>query len=120
MPSKPKKARNRERHKSAARRRASRQQQESDLAIIDRVLLKRIPTLLNGETARITVLAAIMHQLFQKELAGDARAGRVLLKFEDLAKRDTGARAELDFAEDEYSRSFSEPRREDTPEASNE
>jgi hypothetical protein len=72
-------------------------QQEGTLAIIDRYLLARVRVTLNGEVIWITALEAIMYQLIKKERAGDIRAGRVLMGYEDLANRSTAKRLELKF-----------------------
>jgi hypothetical protein len=79
---------------------------ESTLAIIDRLLLAPVQTSLNGKPTRITVLAAIMYQLLQKELAGDARAGRALLKYDELIKHGADKRLEIEFIDSGYTHSL--------------
>jgi hypothetical protein len=75
---------------------------ESTLAVIDRLLLAPVQTSLNGKATRITALAAIMYQLFQKELAGDPRAGRALLKYDELIKHGADKRLEIEFIDSGY------------------
>jgi hypothetical protein len=81
---------------------------ESTIAIIDRLLLSPVQTSLNGKVTRVTILAAIMYQLLQKELAGDPRAGRALLKYEELARHGVDNRLELEFIDSDYTRSLAE------------
>lgn len=91
-----------------ARRRRQKPPRESTLAIIDRLLLSTVQTRLNGKVTRITVLKAIIFQLLQKELAGDARAGRALLKYDELARHRVDNRLELEFIDSNYTRSLAE------------
>lgn len=89
-----------------AQRRRQKAQPESTLGIIDRLLLSTVQTRLNGNVTRISVLEAIISQLIQKELAGDAHAGRALLKYEELARRGVNNRLELEFIDSDYTRSL--------------
>lgn len=101
-----KKRRRRRTAGQGAQRRRQKARPESTLDIIDRLLLTSVQTSLNGKATRITILAAIMYQLLQKELAGDVRAGRALLKYEELAKRGAGSRLEIEFSDSDYTRSL--------------
>lgn len=91
-----------------SRPRGRKAKRESTLAIIDRLLLAPIRTSLNGKETRITVLEAIIYQLLQKEIAGDTRASRALLKYEELAKRGANQRLEIEFVDSDYTRSLAE------------
>lgn len=96
------------RHKKR-RRKAGRQEKlraENTVEIIDRLLLQKIEITINGAPTRITVLAAIVFQLFQKELAGDARASRVLLKYQQITKRAVDKQVKLEFVDVDDTRSF--------------
>src|SRR6185437_6353980 len=84
--------------------RRSNKRRESTLAIVDRLMMSPVQTTLDGNAIRITVLEAIMYQLLQKQMAGNGRAGRVLLKYEGLSKHAGGRRPELEFVESEYTR----------------
>ena len=71
---------------STSRKRRARQRViESDLAIIDRLLLRKIQVTLNGVKQTTTALEAILFQLMQRAQAGDNRARRVFLKYQALA-----------------------------------
>ena len=103
-----KKRRRRRTAGQGAQRRRQKPRREITLAIIDRLLLAPVQTSLNGKVTRITVLAAIMYQFLQKEVAGDARAGRALLKYEELARHGVENRLELEFIDSDYTRSLAE------------
>ena len=79
---------------------------ENTVAIIDRLLLAPVQTTLNGKTAQMTALEAIIYQLLQKQLGGDAQAGRVLLKYEELVTHEDEKRLDLRFIDTDYTRSF--------------
>ena len=49
---------------------------------MDRLLTRRVPVSVNGQAKQVSGLEAIVLQLMQKEMAGDARAGRILLKYQ--------------------------------------
>jgi hypothetical protein len=67
--------------------------------IINRLLLARITTTVNGRKKTITVLEAIMTQLFQKVIAGDARAFKTLQRYRHIVARDVGMQLEVSFVE---------------------
>jgi hypothetical protein len=79
------------------------------LAILDRLLLRKVRTSINGEKRDMTTLEAIIHQLVQKEAAGDSRASRVLLKFEELARQGTGAPLQIAFVDSDYVQALAAP-----------
>ncbi len=87
------------------RRRGRRPDPENAAMIIDRHFLKMISMTINGKPKKVTVLAAIVFRLFQKELAGDAKASAVLLKYQQITKRVIDKSVQLEFAEREDSRS---------------
>ena len=74
---------------------------EGAAAIIDRHLLQMIPMSIDGKPNRVTVPAAIVFQLFLKELAGDVKASRVLLKYQQITKRIVDKTIQLTFAEND-------------------
>jgi hypothetical protein len=98
------------RRKSATRRSANRRQvpqAKSTLEIIDDLLLAPAQMNINREVTRVTTLEVIISQLQKKEIEGNARAGRALLKFEELSKRVAEKQVQLEFIDDEYTQSFS-------------
>jgi len=99
-PSKPRRKRRDGPRKSAA---------ETTLAIIDRLLLSKMRIRLNGEERKITALEAITLRLLQKAVAGDLRASRVLLKYEELARPRTEAPLQIAFVESGYTQSLAAP-----------
>ena len=79
---------------------------ESTVAVIDRLLLASVPITLNGETCKVPALVAIMFQLLQKAMAGNARAYRILQKYREFAIRNRKEKLELVFVESDYTRAF--------------
>lgn len=78
------------------------------LALVDRYLLAPVEIKINGRAERVTAIEAIMLKLFQKMLDGNARAGRVLLKYLDLVARDDGNTLELEFIDGDNARALAE------------
>ena len=91
-----------------AQRPGGKAKRASTLVIIDRLLLTPVQTSLNGKETRITALHAIMYQLLQKEIVGDTRASRALLKYEELAKQGAEQRLEIEFVDSDYTRSLAD------------
>ena len=60
--------------------------------LIDAQFKRQIPIVENGVPRRVSVLEAVILQLWRKEMAGDKRATRVRLKFQELASRLAGPR----------------------------
>src|ERR1700693_3283953 len=60
---------------------------ESIVDMVDRLLLSRVTLTLNGEAQNVTALEAIVSQLQLKEMAGNARASRILLKYRAVASQ---------------------------------
>jgi hypothetical protein len=61
---------------------------------------------LSGETKEVPALEAIILQLMQKSMAGNGRATRVLLKYQELANRNLEKRLELTFVDSDYTRAL--------------
>jgi hypothetical protein len=91
--------------KRGKRKRAKKLKRDSTLAVVNRLLLAPVRTSLNGRQVKITALEAIVYQLLRAEAAGDVRASAVLLKYMGLAKRDSGKRPLIVFADSDYSQS---------------
>jgi hypothetical protein len=79
---------------------------ESTVAIIDRLLTTQVRITLNGEPKRVPALEAIVVQLQLKEIAGNIRAARTLLKYREFANRNGKKRLELTFVASEYTTAF--------------
>jgi len=79
------------------------------LAILDRLLLRKLRSVFNGKEREITALEAIIHQLMQKEAAGDGRASRVLLKYEELARNGPEAAPQIAFVDSDYTDALTAP-----------
>jgi hypothetical protein len=79
---------------------------EGTLAILDRLLTRSVQIVINGEAQRMSALAVIITQLVQSELAGNARASRVLLKYRQLANQTSEKKPELTFVESDYTRAL--------------
>jgi hypothetical protein len=78
------------------------------LALIDRLLLSTVQARRNGKLTRMTAAEAIMLQLILKLMAGNARAGRALLKYQELTKQSSSQGLELEFVDSDYTRSLSQ------------
>jgi Family of unknown function (DUF5681) len=66
-------------------RRVYKRTPKGTVAIIDAQFAKQINIAQNGEQRRVTVFEAILHQLWIKQMSGDRRAMRVLLKYREFA-----------------------------------
>jgi len=77
---------------------------EGTVAIIDRLLLRLRTTSLDGEDTLMPTIDLIILQLLKKEMAGDHRARKVLLKYQEFAKRGIKRGLEIRFADRGYTR----------------
>lgn len=66
-----------------------------------------VPITLNGETKKVPAIEAIVLQLIQQEMAGNARAARTLLKYREFANQTGEKRLEVIFIESDYTRTLS-------------
>jgi hypothetical protein len=73
--------------------------QESIVETVDRLLLSPVQLTIDGVTERIPALRAIVSQLQQKEIAGSARASRVLLNYKEFANQYAEKQLQLIFGE---------------------
>ena len=62
-------------------------------------LFERIVVTVNGDTRRCTVLEAVMLQLLQKAVTGDARARRLLLRYQEFVARAAKPRRDIVFVD---------------------
>jgi hypothetical protein len=70
---------------------------ESVVDLVDRLLLSQVKLTLNGEVKNATALEAIISQLQLKEMAGSARASKVLLKYRLFATQHAERQFQLIF-----------------------
>jgi len=91
------------------RSRHGRRPSTTALAIIDGLLQRKVRVVRNSKEQDMTAFEAIIHQLIQKENAGDAHASRVLLKYEQLARQEVRPSQHIFFADDPYSRRLATP-----------
>ena len=103
------------RAKHGKRRKGQRKPGPSTLAVLNRLLLKKIRTTFNGEEREITAFEAIIQQLSLKEAAGDSRASRVLLKYEELTRHGAEAPLQITFVDSAYTHTLAD----EAPEAGN-
>ena len=82
----------------------------SALETIDRHLLRLIDVVESGVPKKVTVLAAIILQLWQKEIAGDQRALGVRLKYEEIARETAERGVQVEFVDSDYTRARAEGR----------
>jgi hypothetical protein len=87
-------------------RRKRRGRQESTLEIMERLLTRRVAISVRGEPKRVYVTEAIVLQIMQKAMAGNARAWRAFLRYRDFSNRQSAKALELKFVESDYTRAF--------------
>ena len=93
--------------KQRARRTTKRKPQArppSTFAIMERLLSSPVPITISGAAARVPALEAIILQVMQKAMAGNARAFRMLADYQELASKRGSGPASLHFVENEYTR----------------
>jgi hypothetical protein len=84
-----------------------RKPQESVVEMIDSLLLKQVKLSLNGETKRVPALEAIISQLQVREMSGNRRATRILLKYREFAHQHADRRLDVIFVNEEDGRAVS-------------
>jgi len=85
--------------RAKGRRRCRSTDHESTLAILERLLSRRLSISVSGEPTRLSATEAIVLQLMQKAMSGNARAWRALLKYQEFANSRSNKSAELRFVE---------------------
>ena len=91
------------------RRRVPKRTPADMLAALDRLLRRKLRAGANGNEQEITTLKAIILQLVQKQAAGDDRASRVLLKYEELERNGLGAAPQITFVDSNYTDALTAP-----------
>jgi hypothetical protein len=79
---------------------------ETTVELIDRLLLKLVEITVGEKSRKVTTLEAILFRLWQKEVAGDTRALKIRLKFQEFARQHTKPRIETVFVDNEYTAAF--------------
>ena len=79
----------------------------STLDILKKLLARPLPIRVGGETKRVSALEAILLQLTQNALAGNARACRALLTYQEFASKRVIKSVEFKYVESDYTRAFS-------------
>jgi hypothetical protein len=79
---------------------------KSALELIDKLLTAPIKITFKGEENTALRLEAILMQLAQKQMAGSARAARVLMKYEEFASANMTKKLSIRFVDSEYTRAF--------------
>ncbi len=91
-----------------AAERRSRARQQSTLEIMERLLSSPVAITISGAATRVTALEAIILQVMQKAMSGNAQAYRMLADYQELASKRSGGPAPLRFIENEYTRAVAE------------
>lgn len=91
----------------SGKRSKKRKQQEGVVEMIDSLLLKQVKLSLNGETKRVPALEAIISQLQVREMSGNRRATRILLKYREFAHQHADRRLEIIFVNEGDGRAVS-------------
>jgi Family of unknown function (DUF5681) len=79
---------------------------ESTVNLIDKLLLKLVEITVGEKTYKVTTLEAILRRLWLKEFAGDTRALKIWLKFQELARQFSRPRVEIVFVDNDYTTAF--------------
>ncbi|WP_291846584.1 DUF5681 domain-containing protein [Bradyrhizobium sp.] len=72
--------------------------------IIDRLFQRPVEIKLNGEMKKVSTLEAIMMQLLHKESAGNHRATRVRLKYQEFSIQHSKRTTTVEFLDNDYTR----------------
>lgn len=89
-------------------RRIRRKEIETAAEMIDRLLSVGLRISVNGKSQQATTLTAIMYALYQKAIAGNIRAKRALLKYDEFAKMNSERKPQLVFLDNDYTRALAE------------
>src|ERR1700757_653822 len=91
----------RQRHQRATRGdgelRSGRSGPENMTAVIDHFLFNPVTITFKGQQMVVTAIEAIVLQLLRKAMEGEARARRVLLRYEGFARQSAKVRLEVRF-----------------------
>ncbi len=74
--------------------------------MIDRFFSAPVAITVNGEEKKVSTLAAIILQLWLKEITGDRRALDVRLKYETFARANSEIKVEMIFVDSAYTQAL--------------
>jgi hypothetical protein len=78
----------------------------STVETIDRLFQSLVEITINGETTKVPVLEAILHQVSLQEMQGRGRAHRVRLKYQEFAIQTSERKTEIIFEDNDYTRAL--------------
>ena len=84
------------------RRRRQPARQEGTLNIMGRLLTRRVSISVSGKPKQVSAVEAIVLQLMQKAMSGNARAGRALLKYQAFSNSRSAGSLEVRFVDNDY------------------
>lgn len=73
---------------------------------MERLLARRVTITLQGQATQVSATEAIVLQLVQKAISGNASAWRALLKYKEFANSRSEKSIELRFVENDYTRAI--------------
>jgi hypothetical protein len=79
---------------------------ETTVELIDKLLLKLVEITVGDKSRQVTTLEAILYRLWLKEVAGDARALKIRMKYQEFARQFFKPRIETVFVDNEYTAAF--------------
>jgi hypothetical protein len=79
---------------------------ETAVELIDKLLLKPVEITVSDRSRKVTTLEAILYRLWLKEVAGDARALKIRMKYQEFARQFSKPRIETVFVDNEYTAAF--------------
>jgi hypothetical protein len=79
---------------------------DGTVELITKHLLKPVEITVGETSRKVTTLEAILHRLWLKEIAGEPRALKIRLKFEEFARQFAKSRVEVVFVDNEYTAAF--------------
>jgi uncharacterized protein DUF5681 len=88
----------------ARRRRPARE--ESTFDIMERLLTRRVSISVSGNVKQVSATEAIVLQLMQKAMSGNARVWPALLKHQQFGNSRSAKSPEIRFVESDYTRAF--------------
>jgi Family of unknown function (DUF5681) len=78
--------------------------QASTLELMEWLLTRRVSISMSGHAKQVSATEAIVLQLMQKAMSGNARACRALFKYQEFANSRSDKSKELRFVESNYTR----------------
>lgn len=73
---------------------------------MERLLTRRVPISKGGQPKQVSATEAIVLQLMQKALSGNARIWRAILKYQEFANQHCNKSLDLKFEESDYTQAL--------------